>query len=74
MMGVANAHQECSKVFAEADQTEDLEAVAMPTLILHGDHDQVVAIAVSAMRSAPLVKGAELKSYKGLSRRPASAS
>jgi len=65
MMGAANAHYECIKVFSETDQTEDLKAIGVPTLILHGDDDQVVPIADSALLSAKLVKDAELKVYEG---------
>ena len=46
--------------------TEDLAKIDVPTLILHGDDDQIVPIGASAMRSAKLVKGATLKVYPGL--------
>jgi non-heme chloroperoxidase len=65
MMGSAIGHYECIKVFSETDQTEDLKAISVPTLILHGDDDQVVPIADSAELSVKLVKNAELKVYKG---------
>jgi non-heme chloroperoxidase len=65
MMGSAHGHYECIKVFSETDQTEDLKAIKVPTLILHGDDDQVVPIADAAELSVKLVKGAELKVYKG---------
>jgi non-heme chloroperoxidase len=55
----------CIKAFSETDQTEDLRKIDVPTLILHGDDDQVVPIASSAMLSAKLVKAATLKVYKG---------
>jgi non-heme chloroperoxidase len=55
----------CIKAFSETDQTEDLKKVDVPTLILHGDDDQIVPIADSALLSAKLVKGAALKVYKG---------
>jgi non-heme chloroperoxidase len=55
----------CIKAFSETDQTEDLKKVDVPTLILHGDDDQIVPIADSALLSAKLVKGATLKVYKG---------
>ena len=55
----------CIKAFSETDQTEDLERIDVPTLILHGDDDQIVPIANSAMLSAKLVKEAWLKVYKG---------
>src|SRR5713226_5113465 len=55
----------CIKAFSETDQTEDLKKIDVPTLILHGDDDQIVLIADSAMLSAKLVKQATLKVYKG---------
>jgi non-heme chloroperoxidase len=55
----------CIKAFSETDMTEDLKKIDVPTLILHGDDDQIVPIADSAMLSAKLVKNAELKIYKG---------
>jgi non-heme chloroperoxidase len=54
----------CIKAFSETDQTEDLKKFDVPTLILHGDDDQIVPIADSALLSAKLVKGATLKVYK----------
>ena len=55
----------CIKAFSETDQTEDLKKFDVPTLILHGDDDQIVPIADSALLSAKLLKGATLKVYKG---------
>jgi len=55
----------CIKAFSETDMTEDLKKIDVPTLILHGDDDQIVPIADSAVLSAKLVKNAELKIYKG---------
>ena len=55
----------CIKAFSETDQTEDLNKIDVPTLILHGDDDQIVPIANSAMLSAKLVREATLKVYKG---------
>jgi non-heme chloroperoxidase len=55
----------CVKAFSETDTTEDLKKFDVPTLILHGDDDQIVPIASAALLSAKLVKGAELKIYKG---------
>lgn len=55
----------CIKAFSETDFTEDLKAINVPTLILHGDDDQIVPIGASALRSAELVKGATLKVYEG---------
>jgi non-heme chloroperoxidase len=55
----------CIKAFSETDMTEDLKKIDVPTLILHGDDDQIVPIGASAMRSSKLVKKATLKVYKG---------
>jgi non-heme chloroperoxidase len=55
----------CIKAFSETDLTEDLKKFNVPTLILHGDDDQIVPIGASAMLSSKLVKNAELKIYKG---------
>jgi len=56
---------DCIKVFSETDLTEDLKKFDIPTLIIHGDDDQIVPIADSAMLSSKLVKGAILKVYPG---------
>jgi non-heme chloroperoxidase len=58
----------CIKAFSETDQTEDLKKIHVPTLILHGDDDQIVPIANSAMLSAEIVKAAELKVVPGAPR------
>ena len=55
----------CVKAFSETDQTEDLKKFDVPTLILHGDDDQIVPIGAAAMLSSKLVKSAVLKVYKG---------
>jgi non-heme chloroperoxidase len=55
----------CIKAFSETDQTEDLRKIDVPTLILHGDDDQIVPIGNSAMLSSKLVKSARLKVYNG---------
>ena len=55
----------CVKAFSETEQTEDLKKIDVPTLILHGDDDQIVPIGASAMKSAKLIKKATLKVYKG---------
>jgi non-heme chloroperoxidase len=55
----------CIKAFSETDLTEDLKKIDVPTLILHGDDDQIVPIADSALLSAKIVKGAKLVVYKG---------
>jgi len=55
----------CIKAFSETDQTEDLKKIDVPTLILHGDDDQIVPIGAAAMLSAKIIKNATLKIYKG---------
>jgi non-heme chloroperoxidase len=65
MMAGMPASYFCIKAFSETDQTEDLKKIDKPTLILHGDDDQIVPIGTSAMLSSKLVKGATLKVYKG---------
>jgi len=55
----------CIKAFSETDFTEDLKKFDVPTLILHGDDDQIVPIDVTAMRSSKMIPGATLKVYKG---------
>jgi non-heme chloroperoxidase len=67
MMGGVKATYDCIKAFSETDFTEDLKKIDVPTLIIHGDDDQIVPIAASAMISVELVKGARLKVYPGLS-------
>src|SRR5204862_911059 len=56
---------DCIKAFSETDFTEDLKKIDVPTLIIHGDDDQIVPIGAAAMISSKLVKGAQLKVYKG---------
>jgi len=58
---------DCIKAFSETDFTEDLKRIDVPTLIMHGDDDQIVPIGASATRSAQLVKGSTLKVYPGFS-------
>jgi len=62
--GFKNAY-DCIKVFSETDLTEDLKKIDVPTLILHGDDDQIVPIEASALLSAKLVKQSTLKIYEG---------
>ena len=69
MMGGVKAHVEGIKAFSETDFTEDLEAIDVPTLVMHGDDDQVVPIADSAELSIKLLKHGTLKVYPGLSAR-----
>jgi non-heme chloroperoxidase len=56
---------DCIKAFSETDFTEDLKKFDVPTLILHGDDDQIVPINDSALLSAALIKGSTLKVYPG---------
>jgi non-heme chloroperoxidase len=56
---------DCIKAFSETDFTEDLKKFDVPTLIMHGDDDQIVPIGASAMLSSKLVKGSTLKVYAG---------
>ena len=65
MMGSAKAHYDGIKAFSETDQTEDLKAITVPTLVLHGEDDQIVPIDDSARLSVPLLKNGTLKTYPG---------
>jgi non-heme chloroperoxidase len=65
IMGGVKAHFDCVKAFSETDFTEDLKKFDAPTLILHGDDDQIVPIGASALMSAKLVKNSTLKVYPG---------
>ena len=65
MMGGVKAGYDCIKAFSETDFTEDLKRFDVPTLILHGDDDQIVPIGAAALQSSKLVKGATLKVYPG---------
>jgi non-heme chloroperoxidase len=64
MAGYKNAY-DCIKAFSETDFTEDLKKFDVPTLIIHGDDDQIVPIGASALLSAKLVKNSTLKIYPG---------
>ncbi|WFP65394.1 MULTISPECIES: alpha/beta hydrolase [unclassified Mesorhizobium] len=65
MMGGTKAHYDCIKAFSETDFTEDLKAIDVPVLVMHGDDDQIVPIADSALLAIKLLKKGELKIYKG---------
>ncbi len=65
MMGGHKGQYDCIREFSEVDFTEDLKKIDKPTLIVHGDDDQIVPIGASAMMSSKLVKNATLKVYKG---------
>ena len=64
MMGSAKAHYEGIKAFSETDQTEDLKAITVPTLVLHGDDDQIVPIADAALKAIKLLKNGTIKVYE----------
>jgi non-heme chloroperoxidase len=66
MMGGAAAQYDCIKAFSETDFTEDLKAIDVPTLVLHGEDDQIVPIADSALLAIKLLKQGTLKTYPGL--------
>jgi non-heme chloroperoxidase len=65
MMGGAKAQYDCIKAFSETDFSDDLRRIDVPTLVMHGDDDQIVPIADSALLSAKLLRQATLKVYKG---------
>ena len=66
MMGGAKAHYDGVAAFSETDFTEDLKKIAVPTLVMHGEDDQVVPFADAGPLSAALVKGSVLKTYPGM--------
>ncbi|WP_455427126.1 alpha/beta fold hydrolase [Dryocola sp. LX212] len=65
MTGSAKAHYEGIKAFSETDQTEDLKAISVPTLILHGDDDQVVPYKTAALLQEKLIPNNKMKIYPG---------
>ena len=65
MIGSAKAHYEGIKAFSEVDLTADLKLIEVPTFVMHGNDDQIVPIADSALLSSKIVKNATLKVYKG---------
>ena len=66
MMGGAKAHYDCIKAFSETDFTEDLKTIDVPVLLMHGEDDQIVPIADSALLGIKLLKKGTLKTYPGL--------
>lgn len=66
MAGGTKAHYDCIKAFSETDFTEDLKAITVPTLVMHGEDDQIVPIAASALLAVKLLKHGTLKTYPGL--------
>ena len=67
MQAGLKAVYDCIRAFSETDFTDDLKRIDVPTLVMHGDDDQIVPIDASARLSAKLVKGAQLKVYPGFS-------
>jgi non-heme chloroperoxidase len=67
MMGSAKAHYDGIRAFSETDQTGDLQAITVPTLVLHGEDDQVVPIAASALKAIELLQDGMIKTYPGFS-------
>lgn len=67
MQGGAKAHYDGIKAFSETDQTDDLRAISVPTLVLHGEDDQIVPIGDSALLAVKLLKNGTLKTYPGYS-------
>ncbi|EJZ17392.1 alpha/beta hydrolase, partial [Rhizobium sp. Pop5] len=67
MMGGAKAHYDGIKAFSETDFTEDLKIITVPTFVMHGDDDQIVPIADSALLSSKLLQNATLKVYEKFS-------
>ncbi len=65
MQGGIKAHYDCIREFSEVDYTADLKKIDKPTLVIHGDDDQIVPIKASAEKTAKIVKGAQLKVYPG---------
>jgi non-heme chloroperoxidase len=65
MSGGVQAHYDCIKAFSETDFTDDLKKFKVPTLVMHGDDDQIVPYKDAALLSSKLIPGAQLKIYKG---------
>jgi non-heme chloroperoxidase len=66
MMGGIKAHYDCIKAFSETNFTEDLKSVEIPVLVLHGEDDQIVPYATTALKAAELLKNGKLITYPGL--------
>ena len=65
MMGGAKAHYDGIKAFSETDFTEELKSIDVPTLVMHGDDDQIVPYRDAGLLSAKLLKNSTLKIYPG---------
>jgi len=70
MMGGAKAQYDCIKAFSETDFTEDLKALTIPVLLMHGEDDQIVPIGNAAHKAIKLLKNGTLKTWPGLSHAP----
>lgn len=66
MMGGTKAHYDCIEAFSETDFTKDLKAIDVPVLVMHGEDDQIVPIADSALKAIDLLRRGTLKTYPGL--------
>ena len=69
LQGMQAGHKsalDCIKAFSETDFTDDLRKIDVPTLVMHGDDDQIVPIGASALKAAKLIRGARLEVYPGL--------
>jgi non-heme chloroperoxidase len=66
MMGSAQAHYECVRVLSETEFFDDLKAIDVPVLVMHGEDDQICPFTTTGARSAKLLKNGTLKSYPGL--------
>ena len=66
MMGSAKAQYDCIQAFSETDFTEDLKAIGVPTLVMHGTDDQIVPYADAAPLAVKLLRNGTLRSYDGL--------
>jgi len=65
MQSSLRSSYECVKQFSETDFTEDLKKMTLPTLLIHGDDDQIVPIAPSAIAASKILKNGRLEVYKG---------
>ena len=65
MMGAIKAHYDCIKVFSETNFTEDLKAIDIPVLVMHGEDDQIVPVDLTARKAVKLLKKGKLITYPG---------
>lgn len=64
-MGGIKSHYDCIKAFSETDFTDDLKKIDVPSIVMHGDDDQIVPIGAAGLLSAKLIKNATLRVYPG---------